>query len=417
MADDRDELVEAYREALTAAYQQLSRLLAPPEPLKNAFSDESNHLIDLADHSAKVAQTRGAGVFWQRAGASLFVWRDAATSGIAREVVIGPSGASAFDELNKIVAAASGQLTECAAQALPVIAEHIDYHGQAWICGLPADDWAGPLAVAVWDPIREWISSDTSRALTTAVTATRMAAIGRVLSERVLKVEHNLRNQLTVVELAAGTYSADLPEGLRQEVEGLADAARLIGEWAGGLLLPRGSTEWETVDALELASELASAAAKDALPEGVAFEVVGEPGLRVNVARHELAQVFYNLIRNTAKHARCTQCTVIVRKLGHWVEFVVSDNGQGMSADRVRGLLHGSGKIGTDGRRHGVGLPSSRVTVEEHGGKLSVHSVIGRGTDFSIILPLVEEDGHDPRGLARALSVAEEADPNTHPGG
>jgi signal transduction histidine kinase len=36
----------------------------------------------------------------------------------------------------------------------------------------------------------------------------------------------------------------------------------------------------------------------------------------------------------------------------------------------------------------GLGLPTTRRVIEEHGGRMSVHSEIGRGTDFTLALPV-----------------------------
>lgn len=36
----------------------------------------------------------------------------------------------------------------------------------------------------------------------------------------------------------------------------------------------------------------------------------------------------------------------------------------------------------------GLGLPMSRRLIEEHGGRIEVHSEVGRGTDFTVIVPL-----------------------------
>jgi signal transduction histidine kinase len=40
----------------------------------------------------------------------------------------------------------------------------------------------------------------------------------------------------------------------------------------------------------------------------------------------------------------------------------------------------------------GLGLPTVRRIVEEHGGTLEVHSEVGRGTRFTIHLPPAEAE-------------------------
>ena len=67
------------------------------------------------------------------------------------------------------------------------------------------------------------------------------------------------------------------------------------------------------------------------------------------------------------------------------VRIHVIDTGPGMPPDRVEEIFrpYVSGKPGGSG----LGLPTARRIVEEHGGELSVHSEPGRGSDFTIRLP------------------------------
>ena len=41
------------------------------------------------------------------------------------------------------------------------------------------------------------------------------------------------------------------------------------------------------------------------------------------------------------------------------------------------------------GKGTGLGLSISYKIIEQHGGKISVDSVVGKGTTFTIVLPLV----------------------------
>lgn len=80
----------------------------------------------------------------------------------------------------------------------------------------------------------------------------------------------------------------------------------------------------------------------------------------------------------------------------------VTDTGPGIQPDRLRKIFHpyfSSKKTGT-----GLGLPTARRIVEEHGGHITVHSEPGRGTDFVITLPVnppadtADDAGRDDRG-------------------
>ena len=44
----------------------------------------------------------------------------------------------------------------------------------------------------------------------------------------------------------------------------------------------------------------------------------------------------------------------------------------------------------------GLGLPTARIIIEAHGGRIDVHSETGRGTDFVITLPLKQAGREEP---------------------
>jgi signal transduction histidine kinase len=58
----------------------------------------------------------------------------------------------------------------------------------------------------------------------------------------------------------------------------------------------------------------------------------------------------------------------------------------------------------------GLGLPTARRIVEEHGGTITVVSERGQGTSFSIYLPLVSSRSRASAG-GRELEVEAEVEP------
>jgi signal transduction histidine kinase len=80
------------------------------------------------------------------------------------------------------------------------------------------------------------------------------------------------------------------------------------------------------------------------------------------------------------------------------VRIHVIDTGPGIAPDRVDEIFrpYVSGKPGGSG----LGLPTARRIVEEHGGELTVHSERGRGSDFTIRLPRSRGDAIPEAGSA-----------------
>ena len=101
-------------------------------------------------------------------------------------------------------------------------------------------------------------------------------------------------------------------------------------------------------------------------------------------------QAVLNLLVN-ARQAMPDGGELIVRvqRRGNFVELTVTDTGVGMTPeDRERCFepYYSTKKGGT-----GLGLSTTRRIVEEHDGTIAVVSEKGRGTSFSIVLPLVVE--------------------------
>jgi len=64
----------------------------------------------------------------------------------------------------------------------------------------------------------------------------------------------------------------------------------------------------------------------------------------------------------------------------------VIDTGPGIAPDEAERVFHPY--VSTKSGGTGLGLPTARRIVEEHGGRLLAHSEPGRGSDFTIHLPL-----------------------------
>lgn len=67
----------------------------------------------------------------------------------------------------------------------------------------------------------------------------------------------------------------------------------------------------------------------------------------------------------------------------------VADTGKGMDADTMASIFKPYFTTKSGGT--GLGLPTSRRIVEEHGGRIEVHSELGRGTEFTLVFPLPDE--------------------------
>jgi two-component system CheB/CheR fusion protein len=106
-----------------------------------------------------------------------------------------------------------------------------------------------------------------------------------------------------------------------------------------------------------------------------------------------LEQVLLNLLTNAIAYAPGTdQITVALRRDGDEAEVTVRDFGPGIAPATLKVLFRrfaqGSVEESAGTRGLGLGLFIARKIVQAHGGTLTVMSVLGEGTTFTIRLPL-----------------------------
>ncbi len=115
----------------------------------------------------------------------------------------------------------------------------------------------------------------------------------------------------------------------------------------------------------------------------------------VPVDGNKIRQVFLNLLKNaleaTPPGGAITLRTRRVEtghKISPCVEVSVADTGTGIPAEQVEKIFDLFFTTKSSGS--GLGLPLSRRIVEDHGGTLTVASALGKGSLFTLHLPLSE---------------------------
>jgi len=104
-----------------------------------------------------------------------------------------------------------------------------------------------------------------------------------------------------------------------------------------------------------------------------------------------LKQVILNLFIN-AQQAMDAGGELMIHALrrGPFAVILVNDTGRGIAPERLPTLFRPYQSSRSGGM--GLGLATAKKIIEAHHGRISVHSEIGRGTSFTIELPLAETD-------------------------
>lgn len=102
-----------------------------------------------------------------------------------------------------------------------------------------------------------------------------------------------------------------------------------------------------------------------------------------------LRQVFLNLLLN-AMQAIAAEGTVEVatRCVSSWLEASVADNGSGISPEVIDQIWTPFFTTKTVGKGSGLGLALVYDIVKNHGGEITVASVVGKGTEFIVRFPV-----------------------------
>ena len=105
---------------------------------------------------------------------------------------------------------------------------------------------------------------------------------------------------------------------------------------------------------------------------------------------NQLNQVFMNMLVNAAQAIENKgKVTITTRAQGDQVTVAFRDTGVGIDPDNLQKIFDPGFTTKGVGVGSGLGLPICYKIVREHGGTIEVESEVGRGTTFTISLPIV----------------------------
>lgn len=114
-----------------------------------------------------------------------------------------------------------------------------------------------------------------------------------------------------------------------------------------------------------------------------------ESSAMVRTVEDQIVQVVLNLLLNAADaSAAGGRIRIEIRRAGGEAEIAVADGGGGISRENQRRLFTPFFTTKEPGKGVGLGLFVSESIIREHGGRIRVDSVVGRGSTFTVCLPL-----------------------------
>lgn len=214
---------------------------------------------------------------------------------------------------------------------------------------------------------------------------------------------HEIRNPLSTMKVNLQLLRDDLDregddsrERGRRRVVTLEKAVRRLEEIVDDFLrFARGfDLEFAPTDVNELIQEVVVFVEPEAQRHRVDLRTAFAALPEIPADRKYLQQVLLNLILNARQAIEATgdagDVFVTTHARGGAVEIHVTDTGPGIPTEvlpKVFDAYFSTKKGGT-----GLGLPMCRRIVEEHRGRITVESEVGKGTKFVIRLPVGEGD-------------------------
>jgi len=260
--------------------------------------------------------------------------------------------------------------------------------------------------------------------------STRLQAAVRARDHFLAILSHELRNPLAafssglqLLKLTAG--DREVAENAREMMERqLKQMVRLVDDLLDVSRITTGKLELHK-ERVELASVVRDAVeASRALIDGKGHELsvvlpAGPVLLDADPAR--LAQVFLNLLNNSAKYSEpCQSIRLTARLDGNDVEVSVQDDGIGIFAAKLPHIFEPFMQVDTSWQRTqggmGIGLSLVKEFVELHGGSVEVRSMgLRQGSEFLVRLPVAAGDvsepvvaAENPRGPRRRVLVVDD---------
>jgi signal transduction histidine kinase len=241
--------------------------------------------------------------------------------------------------------------------------------------------------------------SETEQLRQQLLQAQKLSSVGALASS----VAHEFNNILTTIlnyARLALRNPDDQPgrtQALEKILKGGQRAATIVSSMLG--FARNNTTRREDTELIPLVEELLVLTDKDLSKHRVMVEKKFQGSPHAEIVPAQIEQVLLNLILNARQAMpRGGRLRIEVREnpRTNMVELRVSDTGCGIPPERLRLIFEPfyttkePDETGTGGT--GLGLSVCRQIVEQHQGRIRVESLVGKGSTFTIKLPIKAEE-------------------------
>ena len=218
-----------------------------------------------------------------------------------------------------------------------------------------------------------------------------------------IDVSHELRTPLTILrgETELGLKLAKTPDEFRELLQSNLDEIKQMSQIMEDLLFLSKAEEGglyldlQEIELYEFLLELVQPLTQIAQATEVSVALQGTPPVVIRGDRGRLRQVFLSLLENALKynHAGGSIIVALTPEADH-VRVSVKDTGPGITEEHLPFIFDRFYRIDRSRNRayggSGLGLSLAKSFTAAHGGRIEVSSESGKGSVFTVILPLAE---------------------------
>jgi two-component system phosphate regulon sensor histidine kinase PhoR len=240
----------------------------------------------------------------------------------------------------------------------------------------------------------------TGRIVVTLTDITQRRRLEVLRRDFVANASHELKTPVAAVRVLAETLLTALPddpEAGRRFAERIGREAERLDALVRDLLdlsrVERGTLDVEPVDLVGLAKEVVGGYADRAEERRIKLRSDLQPNVAMRGDRAQLGLLLSNLVDNAVRYtpARGTVCVRLDAGESRAV-LQVTDTGEGIPESELPRVFERFYRVDKARARQtggtGLGLAIVRHVAESHGGAVKVDSELGRGTTFTVTLPL-----------------------------
>jgi signal transduction histidine kinase len=160
------------------------------------------------------------------------------------------------------------------------------------------------------------------------------------------------------------------------------------------------------VDAAEVIDKVVFSFRQEAAGRNISIHVQLDDNLpKVFADKHRLIQILSNLLQNAIEFTQDGRIDVAAAAEGRQIRIDVTDTGIGIAEEDLKRIwerFFKSDRVRSrKGQGTGLGLAIVRELVEMHQGEISVNSQLGKGTTFSVWLPMADPHSFDSLTLQK----------------